>query len=99
MGAAVPSSAVPVISELLEITHTWFIILKCLRFVVSFRFISFCFFKKIIVKTTLNIDVFVTTRKKKCHSIDFRKDPLLFVFFVVIYQAWDAVFLHEMKHR
>ena len=97
MGAAVASSAIPVISELLEITHSWFIILKCIRFVVSFRFISFCFSKKIIMKTTLNIDVFV--KKKKCHSIDFRKDPLLFIFFDVIYQAWDAMFLHQVKHR
>ena len=98
MGAAVASSAIPVISELLEMTHSWFITLKCLRFVLSFRFISFCFSKKIIIKTTMNIDVFVTTRKKKCHSIDFRKDPLLFIFFDVIYQVWDAVFLHQMKH-
>ena len=96
MGAAVASSAIPVISELLEMTHSWFNTLKCLRFVVSFRLISFCFSKKIIIKTTLNIDVFV---KKKCHSIDFRKDPLLFIFFDVIYQAWDAVFLHQVKHR
>ena len=95
MGAAVASSAIPVISELLEMTHSWFNTLKCLRFVVSFRLISFCFSKKIIIKT----EHWRVRQKKKCHSIDFRKDPLLFIFFDAIYQAWDAVFLHQVKHR